>query len=73
MAQWCQKKNLLGLILHNGAFQLYRASFKANKIRELTTPADHEAIFTCFTFSPESDIFAVSNSKGELLIDYTFI
>lgn len=56
------------MILQNGSFQLYRANFKANKIRELVNSTDQETHFTNFAFSPESEQYAVSNNRGEILV-----
>lgn len=65
---WCTKKNLLGMILENGSFQLYRVSFKANKIKEMIINVDNETQYTSFAFSPDSDQIAVGKSNGELIV-----
>lgn len=56
------------MILENGSFQLYRVSFKANKIKEMVINVDHETQYTSFAFSPESDQIAVGKSNGELVV-----
>lgn len=65
--QWSHQKNLLGVLVSTGAFQLFRASFKANKIKEITS-ADGETICTAFAFSPQCDQIAISNSEGEITV-----
>lgn len=65
--QWCQKKNLLGVILENGCFQMYRANFKATKIKEIIPTHDSDKT-TSFAFSPDCELMVVANSQGDLLV-----